>query len=148
MTSNLNPSSSTLKFLGSLKKTGIKATKYGNTKVEKNGLEFDSKLEAEFDSFLSSHSYIKLIGRQTKTVLVESVKHPVTGETLREVSYMADFMIKYKDRYYLVDSKGFRTKDFQIKFKLMIQKYLKAECPLLLVAKSIKELEQILQLID
>ena len=115
-------------------------SKYGNQVVIKKGIKFDSKLESSFDDFIIAQPQIKLIERQVKVELLTKYSHPLTGETMRAIYYIADFLIKFNDQFFLVDSKGFMTTDFVIKYKLMIDKYLSGRCPLLIVAKTTKEL--------
>ena len=115
-------------------------SKYGNQVVIKKGIKFDSKLESSFDDFIIAQPQIKLIERQVKVELLTKYSHPLTGESMRAIHYIADFLIKFNDQFFLVDSKGFMTTDFVIKYKLMIDKYLSGQCPLLIVAKTTKEL--------
>lgn len=121
-------------------------SKYGNQVVIKKGIKFDSKLESNFDDFIIAQPQIKLIERQVKVELLAKYPHPLTGESMRAIHYVADFLIKFNDQFFLVDSKGFMTSDFIIKYKLMIDKYVSGECPLLIVAKTTKELVKQLEM--
>lgn len=127
-------------FLKNLAKSNQPYSKFGNQTVVKKGVRFDSKLESSFDDFILAHPQLKLIERQVKIKLLDSQDHPLTGEKIRAIYYIADFLIKFDDSFLLVDSKGFETADFVIKHKLMIDKYRLGECPMLIVAKTTKEL--------
>ena len=137
---------SSLHFLKQIAKSKEPYSKYGNQIIIKKGVKFDSKLESSFDDFITAHSQIKLIERQVKIELLPKYRHPLTGEAMRAIFYVADFLIKFDEKFFLVDSKGFMTSDFIIKYKLMIDKYLSGECPLLIVAKTTKELINQLEL--
>lgn len=109
--------------------------KYKNKKVCINGMEFDSRKEANRYLKLldeQQRGYITDLQTQVKYVLIpaqrESDKVGVRGGKIkgklieRECAYIADFV--YKDRLtektIVEDTKGFRTKDYLIKRKLML----------------------------
>lgn len=108
--------------------------KYKNKKVEYEGLKFDSKKELKrFKelSLLEKAGEVKNLQRQVKYVLIPLQKEPDTkgarggikkGKTLeRECSYIADFVYTTKDgRLVVEDAKGYRTKEYIIKRKLML----------------------------
>ena len=109
--------------------------KYGNTKTVVEGIVFDSKREANrFQelSLLERVGAIKNLKRQVKYTLIpsqyEKVWNPqkkafVRGKCLeRECSYVADFVyVDVKSGEIIVeDTKGFKTKDYIIKRKLML----------------------------
>ena len=98
--------------------------KYGSRKVEVNGIVFDSKREAARYQellLLEKAGEIKDIRRQVKYVLIPAqYEHPE--------STIADFVYKTilpdGDTLTIVeDTKGFRTKDYIIKRKLMLSVY-------------------------
>ena len=111
--------------------------KYGNKKISYNGIVFDSKREAKRYSELllleragaitnlelqksfelipaqyedvSREEYIKSKGRKTKGKCLE-----------RAVTYKADFYYIENGKPIVEDTKGFKTKDYIIKRKLML----------------------------
>jgi len=112
-------------------------SKYGNKKFSYNGIVFDSKREAKRYSELllleragaitnlelqksfelipaqyenvSREEYIKSKGKKTKGKCLE-----------RAVTYKADFYYIENGKPIVEDTKGFRTKDYIIKRKLML----------------------------
>lgn len=99
-----------------------KRAKYGNTKVEWEGLEFDSKKEYKrYRELLVmvKHHEITFPERQVEYVLIEA------NETEKKTSYFADFRYKLISTGETVveDVKGFRTDVYRIKKKLMVEKY-------------------------
>ena len=113
--------------------------KYGSRKVEVNGIMFDSKREAARYQellLLEKAGDIKDIRRQVKYVLIPAqYEHPESttkkgrGRCVeRECAYIADFVyntiLPDGDTITIVeDTKGFRTKDYIIKRKLMLSTY-------------------------
>lgn len=110
--------------------------KYGNRKVEVDGILFDSVREAKRYTILKAmqdEGTISDLKRQVKFVLIpaqyrEITKYGRNGNRLkpkkecifRECAYIADFVYQDKDGNKVVeDTKGFRTTDYQIKKKLM-----------------------------
>lgn len=108
------------------------ASKYKNKKIEVDGITFDSRKEAkrwlELRQ-LEQAGEITDLQRQVKFVLIPSqyIDVPIDGHRFekkcveRECSYKADFV--YKDSFGAVcveDSKGFKTKDYIIKRKLLL----------------------------
>ena len=106
--------------------------KYGNKKVIIDGIVFDSKKEAmrwKELCLLEKASMIRNLQRQVKFVLIpaqyELKGYTKTGKPIarcfeRECAYVADFV--YQDEkgvFHVEDTKGFRTKDYIIKRKLM-----------------------------
>ena len=108
--------------------------KYHSKKVAVDGLQFDSKKEANRYmelKLLEKTGQITDLERQVKFVLIPALREPDTvgarggvkkGKVIeRECSYIADFV--YRNAYGLQvveDTKGFRTKDYIIKRKLML----------------------------
>lgn len=101
--------------------------KYGNRKIECNGMKFDSLKEYRRWGalrLLEEEGEILNLRRQVKFVLIPAQR--IDGKVVeRECSYYADFV--YTDRItnqtICEDVKGVRTKDYIIKRKLMLQKY-------------------------
>ena len=95
-----------------------KVNKYRNTKVEVNGIEFDSKKEARRYQeliLLQRAGKVKDLQLQVKYELIPKQK----GE--RSCSYIADFVYKNENGETIVeDTKGIRTPEYVIKRKLML----------------------------
>lgn len=111
-----------------------KSNKYGNAKVTVEGITFDSKREARryLDLLLLLNAgEISDLQRQVKYVLIPTQREPdiigpkggkKPGKLLEhEVAYIADFVYKDKAGNTVVeDTKGFRTKDYELKRKMML----------------------------
>lgn len=108
--------------------------KYGNKKVIYDGETFDSKKELQRYmelTLLQKAGKIQKLERQVKFVLIPAHREPDTtgprggvkkGKVIEsECSYIADFVYIDNDtqRVVVEDTKGFRTKDYIIKRKLM-----------------------------
>lgn len=112
--------------------------KYNNKKIEVDGMTFDSKKEANRYkelSLLQKAGEISGLQTQVRYVLIPSQREVsdevyTRGENKgkykpgklleRECTYVADF-VYYKDGKVIVeDTKGFRTKEYIIKRKLML----------------------------
>ena len=91
-----------------LRKLCTTATKYGNKKVIAHGIEFDSKVEANFYEHLLQLHKAEDITIQPKFVLQDK------QAGLREISYIADFQIGAL----IFDVKGFQTSDSKLKVKM------------------------------
>ena len=98
-----------------------------------NGLTFDSKKEARryMDlSLLARAGKIENLQMQVKFVLIPAQYEPDTigkrggvkrGKLIeRECSYVADFVYTEDGKLVVEDTKGFKTKDYIIKRKLML----------------------------
>ena len=109
--------------------------KYGNRKVEKDGILFDSRKEATYYLHLKTllakgeiedlrlqvpYELIPAI-YETQTVHLKTKDKTVEKCVQKAVHYVADFV--YKDvatgEERVVDTKGFRTKDYILKKKMM-----------------------------
>lgn len=100
--------------------------KYHNRKtVTVSGKVFDSRREAKRYAelaLLAKAGYIKDLKRQVKFVLIPK-QRTKKGEAVRECAYIADFT--YTDartgEQVVEDAKGYRTPEYRIKKKLMLQ---------------------------
>ena len=96
--------------------------KYKNNPVTRNGERFDSAKEARRYGelvLLERAGEIHDLKRQVKFELIPSQK--VNGRVVeRSCSYVADFVYKDHGKTVVEDTKGFRTKDYIIKRKLML----------------------------
>lgn len=106
-----------------------KQPKYKNRKCQYNGHSFPSIKERD--------RYIYLLGRekrgeirdlqlQVPFIVQPSFKH--NGKTIRAIKYVADFTYIDSDgKLHIEDTKGFRTKEYQLKYKLMLFQGLEIE---------------------
>ena len=112
--------------------------KYGNKKITIEGMTFDSKREYErwCDlELLERNGIISDLQMQVKFVLIPEQREESTevykkGENKgklkpgrlieKECSYIADFVYNLNGKKVVEDTKGFRTKDYIIKRKLML----------------------------
>lgn len=96
--------------------------KYGSKKTEVDGVTFDSKKEAKRYQelrILEKAGEITDLRRQVKFVLIPSQR--LDGRVAeRAVEYKADFVYTQDGQTIVEDTKGFRTKDYIIKRKLML----------------------------
>ena len=112
-------------------------TKYKNKKISVNGIQFDSRKEARRYIVLldmQEHGLISDLQTQVKYVLIpaqheiyerygKNGKQLKDGKKLveRECAYIADFVYTDKEGKTVVeDTKGFKTKDYTIKRKLLL----------------------------
>ena len=91
--------------------------KYGNKRVTIDGIDFDSKKEA------NRYAELKLLER---CKAIEDLKLQVPFELIpkqpgeRACVYKADFVYRENGQLVVEDAKGVRTKDYIIKRKLML----------------------------
>lgn len=98
--------------------------KYHNKKIDTPDGKFDSKYEYQKWcelKLLEKNRIISNLQRQVKFELIPTIK--TSCETLRSISYYADFVYIENGIMYVVDTKGFNTDVFQIKKRLLIQKF-------------------------
>lgn len=97
-------------------------SKYHSKKAIVNGIEFDSRKEARRYSdlvLLERAGMITDLQRQVKFELIPSQR--IDGKVVeRSVTYVADFVYKQHGKTVVEDTKGFKTKDYIIKRKLML----------------------------
>lgn len=102
-------------------------TKYNNKKITVNGQVFDSKKEANRYKellLLEKAGAIKDLRMQVKFTLIPAQRDEATGKVVeRECSYKADFVYSEGDKTVVEDVKGFPTKEYIIKRKLMLWRY-------------------------
>lgn len=103
--------------------------KYRNRKTVLDGIEFDSAKEARRYAellLLQKAGEIYDLKRQVPFVLIPAQKDEKTGRLLeREAKYIADFTYRSckNGRITVEDTKGFRTKDYILKRKLMLYRH-------------------------
>lgn len=99
--------------------------KYYNKKAEADRIVFDSKKERNYYcelKVLKMAGKIKDFDLQVPFELQPSFKYK--GKTIRAIKYIADFVITYPDgKTEVVDTKGYRTKDYLLKRKMLLHKY-------------------------
>lgn len=97
--------------------------KYRNKKITIDGITFDSKKEANRWmelKLLERAGEISHLARQVKYELIPSQK--IDGKVVeRACSYVADFVYLENGKTVVEDTKGFKTPDYIIKRKLMLQ---------------------------
>lgn len=101
---------------------GAKKAKYGNTKTVAEGHTFDSKVEAERYLHLRDWEKRGIISDLRCQVKFELIPSQIKSDGKRERScvYIADFTFIKNGVLFVEDKKGFRTKDYIIKRKLML----------------------------
>lgn len=99
--------------------------KYHNKKIIIDGIKFDSKKEGNYYlklKMLEKAGKIRDLKLHVPFVLIETFK--LNDKTYRKMKYIADFVYyDDKDKLHVVDTKGFRTKEYELKKKLMAWKY-------------------------
>lgn len=102
-------------------------TKYNNKKITVDGQKFDSKKEANRYKelkLMEKAGAIKDLRMQAKFTLIPAQRDEATGKVVeRECSYKADFVYEEDGKTVVEDVKGFRTKEYVIKRKLMLWRY-------------------------
>lgn len=102
-------------------------SKYNSKKTVVDGQKFDSRKEANRYQellLLERVGAIKNLSRQVKFVLIPSQRDEVTGKVVeRECSYRADFEYTEDGKTIVEDVKGFKTKEYIIKRKLLLWRY-------------------------
>lgn len=107
--------------------------KYHSRKITRDGLTFDSLKEYRRYcdlTLLEKAGQIQNLRRQVKFILIPAQYEPDTigkrggvkrGKLIeRECSYVADFVYTQDGKRLVEDTKGFKTKDYIIKRKLML----------------------------
>lgn len=114
----------------------MKKSKYHSKKITVNGITYDSKKEYRRHSELSlleTAGAITDLQRQVKFVLIPAQyetfeRYGKKGQRLKdgsrcvekECAYIADFVYIENGKKVVEDTKGFKTKDYIIKRKLML----------------------------
>lgn len=98
------------------------ANKYGSRKITRDGMNFDSL--KEYRRFvelrlLERAGKVTDLKRQVKFELIPSQR--ISGKVVeRSCTYVADFVYQENGEKIVEDTKGFKTKDYIIKRKLML----------------------------
>ena len=125
----LPPNVKVQSIIGNVKKVSVagkRESKYHNKIAYYDGIAFDSIKERDYyaDVLLPLNwaGEIKSIDMQVSFVLQPPFKHG--GKTIKGIKYVADFVITYPDgRKKVIDTKGYRTKEYQLKRKMLLYKY-------------------------
>lgn len=100
-------------------------SKYRSRKVVVDGIRFDSKKEADKYcelKLLKKAGIVKEIVLQPLFLLQPAYMH--RGKKIRAITYRADFKVTYADgRIVVIDVKGYRTKEYQLKKKMFLARY-------------------------
>lgn len=108
-----------------LDKAPVRKNKYNNQKTIVDGIEFDSKKEADYYIYLKllkKAGEIRDIGLQQRFVLQPGFEK--NGVKYQPITYIADFVITNNDgTTEVVDVKGVETQVFKIKQKLFEYMY-------------------------
>ena len=96
--------------------------KYGNRKITRDGIEFDSIKECQRYcelKLMQRAGVISDLQMQVKYELIPAQR--INGKVVeRAVDYIADFVYQQNGETVVEDTKGFRTKDYILKRKLML----------------------------
>lgn len=99
--------------------------KYGNKKVVRDGITFDSAMEAKYYNHLKqlqAQGIVTSFELQPRFVLLP--KFEKNGKKYREIGYNADFTVHYADGHTeVVDIKGMVTQQFELRKKLFEYHY-------------------------
>lgn len=108
-------------------------SKYGNKKIEVDGIMFDSKAEAEYYDLAVWQAQAEGWELKLQERFELLPKFELDGKKYRKIEYVPDFTFyKHGKLVKVVDVKGMQTKDFKIKAKLFCHKY---QVPLILAKK-------------
>ena len=110
--------------------------KYRNTKTIVDGIEFASRKEASRYrelKLLEQNGDIQDLQWQVKYILIPTQREPAVigvrggvkkGKVIeKEIAYIADFVYNQGEQTIVEDTKGFRTKEYIIKRKMMLYFY-------------------------
>jgi hypothetical protein len=93
----------------------IKRSKYGNKKLEVDGVKFDSKLELFCHDLLTKMNFE--FEFQKKIILIDGFRY--NKKAIRPITLTVDFVVKHNNIDYYIDIKGFATDVSKIKYKML-----------------------------
>ncbi|MEG6615368.1 DUF1064 domain-containing protein [Peptococcaceae bacterium 1198_IL3148] len=108
----------------------LKKSKYGSRKVEVDGITFDSKKEAnKYCELKMLKAAGKIAGFNLQPEFeLQPGYHDKNGKWIKPIKYRADFEVFYPDgRVVVIDTKGFKTKEYLLKKKMLLYRYLNLE---------------------
>ena len=99
--------------------------KYHAQKTDLDGITFDSRKEANRYALLKQQERFGLITGLQRQVSFELQPGYTNnqGKKIRPITYVADFVYTEAGEKVVEDTKGFRTKEYQLKKKLFEYKY-------------------------
>jgi len=105
----------------------IRRNKYKNTKATcESGHKHDSKMEANYcDVLLGELQRGEIEGYKIQPAYELQEKYRANGKGMRSVVYKADFLVRYKDHFEVVDVKGSEymlTSTYKLKRKMFLYK--------------------------
>lgn len=104
----------------------VMPSKYHNFKTECDGIKFDSVKECKYYCTLKLMKRCRLV-KDFKLQVAFELQPRYTnadGRRIREISYIADFVVEYADGHTeVVDVKGMKTEVYKLKKKLFEYKY-------------------------
>ena len=95
--------------------TQSKTSKYGNKKIELDGVKFDSKLE------LFCYQQFKSLGLEfdfQRTILLQE-GFRFRGKAIRPITMIVDFVLHQDGQKIYIDTKGFATETSKLKYKML-----------------------------
>ena len=95
--------------------TQSKTSKYGNKKIELDGVKFDSKLE------LFCYQQFKSLGLEfdfQRTMLLQE-GFRFRGKAIRPITMIVDFVLHHDGQKIYIDTKGFATETSKLKYKML-----------------------------
>jgi hypothetical protein len=95
--------------------TQFKTSKYGNKKIELDGIKFDSKLE------LFCYQQFKSLGLEfdfQRTMLLQE-GFRFKGKWIRPITMIVDFVLHHDGQKIYIDTKGFATETSKLKYKML-----------------------------
>jgi hypothetical protein len=98
-----------------MKTSQSKTSKYGNKKIELDGVKFDSKLE------LFCYQQLKSLGIEfefQRAILLQE-KFRFKGKWIRPITMIVDFVIHHDGQKIYIDTKGFATETSKLKYKML-----------------------------
>jgi hypothetical protein len=96
-----------------------KRPKYGNKKVEVDGVKFDSKLELYLYNKLKENEFD--FDFQVKVELIP--KFRFREENIRAMEMRVDFLLRHNGKEIFIDTKGFATAEAKLKYKHLKYKH-------------------------
>jgi len=102
-----------------------KKSKYHACRTEIDGIKFDSKREAQYYAELKLRQRAgEITGFALQPEFVLQEGYVRNGKNVRPIIYRADFKVLYPDgREEIVDVKGYRTREYKNKIKMLLKKY-------------------------
>lgn len=103
--------------------------KYNAIKTTIDGHTFDSRKEAETYLILRAMMKARDMSQRVESIELQPVfelqeGYIYAGKKVRPITYRGDFRVKYADgRIEVWDAKGFKTKEYELKKKLLLYKY-------------------------